>query len=65
MQDHLVSFFLCRLQSQDYRLALERSRDSKDTTFIHPLIPENEQRFFRVLKLASGAELHECMLCKI
>lgn len=65
MQDHLVSFFLCRLQSQDYRLALERSRDSKDTTFIHPLTPENEQRFLRVLKLASGADLLECTLCII
>jgi hypothetical protein len=51
---------LGRLQAQDYRLALERSRDSKDTTFISPLSPQNHQRFLKVLQLTAGVPLSEC-----
>ena len=56
MQSCIVRQYLYSLKSQDYRLAAERSTDSKNTTFIYPLNTDNEQRFMRVLAMVALAK---------
>ena len=45
---------IIKLESPDYRLLLERSSDSKDTTYITPLNDKNLRRFKKVMSLVAG-----------
>lgn len=53
------------LESPDYRLLLERSADSKDTTYITPPNNINLKRFKKVMSLVAGLPSDKCNLLLI
>lgn len=53
---------IIKLESPDYRLLLERSSDSKDTTYITPLNDKNLRRFKKVMSLVAGLPTDKCKL---
>ena len=66
MQSDTVKHVIFSLTSQDYRMGMEKSTDSKDTTYIYPNSIENEDRFMKVAALVAGVKGElKCILLTI
>ena len=63
MQGSQVSNCLRSLKAQDYRLGMEKSTDSADTTYIYPNSIDNEGRFMKVATLVSGTQAE--IICRL